>query len=144
MQVGDFSTGMDLNGNNNSVTLAAKDLNVTGQKATGVNVSGDANTINITGNVLVDKDQTADNAADYFYDPSVGINVSGSNNYVTLDGKLTVVADSELTTRTSAGVVVFDGSQENITGLSIAGVGNTFRLNGGSQLVGEANKLTDG
>ncbi|MFT2542668.1 hypothetical protein ACMWP9_32105, partial [Escherichia coli] len=45
MQVGDFSTGMDLNGNNNSVTLAAKDLNVTGQKATGVNVSGDANTI---------------------------------------------------------------------------------------------------
>ncbi|MCV4690923.1 hypothetical protein OFC38_32760, partial [Escherichia coli] len=85
MQVGDFSTGMDLNGNNNSVTLAAKDLNVTGQKATGVNVSGDANTINITGNVLVDKDQTADNAADYFYDPSVGINVSGSNNNVTLD-----------------------------------------------------------
>ena len=44
---------MDLNGNNNSVTLAAKDLNVTGQKATGVNVSGDANTINITGNVPV-------------------------------------------------------------------------------------------
>ena len=144
MQVGDFSTGMDLNGNNNSVTLAAKDLNVTGQKATGVNVSGDANTINITGNVLVDKDQTADNAADYFYDPSVGINVSGSNNNVTLDGKLTVVADSELTTRNSAGVVVFDGSQENITGLSIAGDGNTFRLNGGIQLVGEANKLTDG
>ncbi|HFM3082585.1 TPA: hypothetical protein ACG66E_005676, partial [Escherichia coli] len=80
----------------------------------------------------------------YFYDPSVGINVSGSNNNVTLDGKLTVVADSELTTRNSAGVVVFDGSQENITGLSIAGDGNTFRLNGGIQLVGEANKLTDG
>ena len=144
MQVGDFSTGMDLNGNNNSVTLAAKDLNVTGQKATGVNVSGDANTINITGNVLVDKDQTADNAADYFYDPSVGINVNGSDNNVTLDGKLTVVADSELTTRGSAGAIIFDGSQENITGLSIAGDGNTFRLNGGIQLVGEANKLTDG
>ncbi|WP_213209207.1 EntS/YbdA MFS transporter [Escherichia coli] len=144
MQVGNFSTGMDLNGNNNSVTLAAKDLNVTGQKATGVNVSGDANTINITGNVLVDKDQTADNAADYFYDPSVGINVNGSDNNVTLDGKLTVVADSELTTRGSAGAIIFDGSQENITGLSIAGDGNTFRLNGGIQLVGEANKLTDG
>lgn len=141
MQVGDFSTGMDLNGNNNSVTLAAKDLNVTGQKATGVNVSGDANTINITGNVLVDKDQTADNAADYFYDPSVGINVNGSDNNVTLDGKLTVVADSELTTNS---YTQFDGSQENITGLSIAGDGNTVRLNGGIQLVGEANKLTDG
>ena len=141
MQVGDLSTGMDLNGNNNSVTLAAKDLNVTGQKATGVNVSGDANTINITGNVLVDKDQTADNAADYFYDPSVGINVNGSDNNITLDGKLTVVADSELTTNS---YTQFDGSQENITGLSIAGDGNTFRLNGGIQLVGEANKLTDG
>ncbi|MDM4914360.1 hypothetical protein QT318_17365 [Escherichia coli] len=35
MQVGDFSTGVDLNGNNNSVTLAAKDLKVVGQKATG-------------------------------------------------------------------------------------------------------------
>ncbi|MCV5283011.1 hypothetical protein OFC15_28960, partial [Escherichia coli] len=43
MQVGDFSTGVDLNGNNNSVTLAAKDLKVVGQKATGINVSGDAN-----------------------------------------------------------------------------------------------------
>ncbi|MBA1728468.1 hypothetical protein, partial [Escherichia coli] len=95
-------------------------------------------------NVLVDKDQTADNAADYFYDPSVGINVNGSDNNVTLDGKLTVVADSELTTRGSAGAIIFDGSQENITGLSIAGDGNTFRLNGGIQLVGEANKLTDG
>ena len=141
MQVGDFSTGMDLNGNNNSVTLAAKDLNVTGQKATGVNISGDANTVKITGNVVVDKDQTADNAADYFYDPSVGINVNGSDNNITLDGKLTVVADSELTTNS---YTQFDGSQENITGLSIAGDGNTFRLNGGIQLVGEANKLTDG
>lgn len=55
MQVGDFSTGVDLNGNNNSVTLAAKDLKVVGQKATGINVSGDEYRVNITGNVLVDK-----------------------------------------------------------------------------------------
>ncbi|MDK8106476.1 hypothetical protein QP701_29755, partial [Klebsiella pneumoniae] len=80
-------------------TLAAKDLNVIGQKATGVNISGDNNAVDITGNILVDKDQTATNAVDYFYEPSIGVNVSGNSNTVSLDGKLTVVADSELTSR---------------------------------------------
>ncbi len=44
------------------MTLATYELNVTGQKATGVNVSGDGNTIEIAGSILVDKDQKADNA----------------------------------------------------------------------------------
>uniref|UniRef100_UPI0012FFDB6A autotransporter outer membrane beta-barrel domain-containing protein n=2 Tax=Escherichia coli TaxID=562 RepID=UPI0012FFDB6A len=141
MNVGDFSTGMALSGNNNRVTLDAQDLTVTGQKATGINVSGTDNTIDITGNILVDKDQSADNALDYFYDPSVGINVNGSNNNVTLDGKLTVVADSELTARTYGNK---DGSQENISGLIVTGNDNTVYLNGGIQLAGEMNKLVDG
>ncbi|ELA5611472.1 autotransporter domain-containing protein [Escherichia coli] len=141
MQVGDFSIGADLNGNNNSMTLAAKDLNVTGQKATGINVSGDTNTVNITGNVLVDKDQTATNALENFYEPSVGINVSGKSNSVTLDGKLTVVADSELTAREYSKI---DGSQENIFGLVVSGNDNIVNLNGGIQLVGESGKLTEG
>ncbi|EMV8706779.1 autotransporter domain-containing protein, partial [Escherichia coli] len=141
MQVGDFSTGVDLNGNNNSVTLAAKDLKVVGQKATGINVSGDANTVNITGNVLVDKDKTADNAAEYFFDPSVGINVYGSDNNVTLDGKLTVVSDSEVTSRQSN---LFDGSAEKTSGLVVIGDGNTVNMNGGLELIGEKNALADG
>ncbi|MEL8644905.1 EntS/YbdA MFS transporter [Escherichia coli] len=141
MNVGDFSTGMALSGNNNSVTLAAKDLNVIGQKATGVNISGDNNAVDITGNILVDKDQTATNAVDYFYEPSIGVNVSGNSNTVSLAGKLTVVADSELTSRIYAD---FDGSQENISGLVVSGDDNTVYLNGGIQLVGEENQLTDG
>ncbi|EMG2534169.1 TPA: autotransporter outer membrane beta-barrel domain-containing protein [Escherichia coli] len=141
MQVGDFLTGVDLNGNNNSVTLAAKDLKVVGQKATGINVSGDANTVNITGNVLVDKDKTADNAAEYFFDPSVGINVYGSDNNVTLDGKLTVVSDSEVTSRQSN---LFDGSAEKTSGLVVIGDGNTVNMNGGLELIGEKNALADG
>ncbi|MCW0137535.1 hypothetical protein OIU92_28745 [Escherichia coli] len=56
----------DINRDNNSLTMAMQDLNVVGQKATGINVSGDANTIDITGNILADKDQSADNAAEYF------------------------------------------------------------------------------
>ncbi|EHT4275882.1 TPA: EntS/YbdA MFS transporter [Escherichia coli] len=141
MNVGDFSTGMALSGNSNSVTLAAKDLNVTGQKATGVNISGDNNAVDITGNILVDKDQTATNAVDYFYEPSIGVNVSGNSNTVSLDSKLTVVADSELTSHIYAD---FDGSQENISGLVVSGDDNTVYLNGGIQLVGEENQLTDG
>ncbi|EII6375082.1 EntS/YbdA MFS transporter [Escherichia coli] len=141
MKVGDFSTGMALSGDNNSVTLAAKDINVTGQKATGVNISGESNTVDITGNILVDKDQTADNAVDYFYDPSVGVNISGNSNTVSLDGKLTVIADSELTSRK---YMAFDGSQENISGLTVSGDGNTVNLNGGIQFVGEKNALADG
>lgn len=96
------------------MTLAAKDINVTGQKATGVNISGESNTVDITGNILVDKDQTADNAVDYFYDPSVGVNISGNSNTVSLDGKLTVIADSELTSRK---YMEFDGSQRIFLGL---------------------------
>ncbi|EFF9445945.1 autotransporter domain-containing protein, partial [Escherichia coli] len=141
MKVGDFSTGMALSGDNNSVTLAAKDINVTGQKATGVNISGESNTVDITGNILVDKDQTADNAVDYFYDPSVGVNISGNSNTVSLDGKLTVIADSELTSRK---YMEFDGSQENISGLTVSDDGNTVNLNGGIQFVGEKNALADG
>lgn len=100
-----------------------------------------SNTVDITGNILVDKDQTADNAVDYFYDPSVGVNISGNSNTVSLDGKLTVIADSELTSRK---YMAFDGSQENISGLTVSGDGNTVNLNGGIQFVGEKNALADG
>ena len=141
MNVGDFSTGMAFSGNNNSVTLAAKDLNVTGQKATGVNISGDNNAVDIAGNILVDKDQTADNAADYFFESSVGVNVTGNNNTVSLNGELTVVSDSELTSRSHG---KRDGSQENISGLIVSGDNNTISLNGGIQFIGEQKILADG
>ncbi|MDY9009658.1 hypothetical protein UZ207_24660, partial [Escherichia coli] len=70
-----FSTGVDLNGNNNSVTLAAKDLKVVGQKATGINVSGDGNTVNMNGgleligekNALADGSQVASLRTGYSY-----------------------------------------------------------------------------
>lgn len=55
MDVGDISTGMVLSGDGNSVTLAVEDLNVTGQKAMGVDISGDSNDIDIAGNILLIK-----------------------------------------------------------------------------------------
>ncbi len=141
LDVGDFSTGLDVSGNNNNMTLATYELNVTGQKATGVNVSGDGNTIEIAGSILVDKDQKADNAQPYFFNPSTGVNISANNNDVTLDGQLTVVADSETTVRSYAS---YDGAQEHIAGIVIAGDDNTFTLNGGVHFVGEKNVMDDG
>ncbi|HHS7975618.1 TPA: autotransporter domain-containing protein [Escherichia coli] len=141
VNVSNEATGFSITTNSGKVSLAAKDLKVVGQKATGINVSGDANTVNITGNVLVDKDKTADNAAEYFFDPSVGINVYGSDNNVTLDGKLTVVSDSEVTSRQSN---LFDGSAEKTSGLVVIGDGNTVNMNGGLELIGEKNVLADG
>ncbi|EPC4388870.1 autotransporter domain-containing protein [Escherichia coli] len=141
MDVGDISTGMVLSGDGNSVTLAVEDLNVTGQKAMGVDISGDSNDIDIAGNILVDKDQTADNVADYFFESSVGVNVTGNNNTVSLNGELTVVSDSELTSRSHG---KRDGSQENISGLIVSGDNNTISLNGGIQFIGEQKILADG
>ena len=141
LDVGDFSTGLDVSGDNNSMTLSTYELNVTGQEATGVNVSGDGNTIEIAGSILVDKDQKADNAQPYFFNPSTGVNISGNNNDVTLDGQLTVVADSEITARSYAS---YDGAQEHVAGIVIAGDDNTFTLNGGVHFVGEKNVMDDG
>ncbi|MBB8121973.1 autotransporter domain-containing protein [Escherichia coli] len=142
LDVGDFSTGLDVSGDNNNMTLSTYGLNVTGQEATGVNVSGDGNTIEIAGSILVDKDQKADNAQPYFFNPSTGVNISGDNNDVTLDGQLTVVADSETTSRSYAS---YDGAQEHIAGIIvIAGDDNTFTLNGGVHFVGEKNVMDDG
>ena len=141
MDVGDYSTGLDVSGNNNTMTLATNELNVTGSVATGVNVAGDGNEVEITGNIMVDKDQTTDNAAEHFFDSSVGIRVSGNNNDLTLDGQLTLKVDSELAHHTYSTV---NGSQENISGLVISGDENSVTLRGGIQLFGEASAMTDG
>ncbi|HBH8001828.1 TPA: autotransporter domain-containing protein, partial [Escherichia coli] len=141
MDVGNYSTGLDVSGNNNAMKLATNELNVTGNMATGVNISGDGNNIDITGNILVDKDQTADNAADHFFDPSVGIRVSGNSNDLMLDGQLTLKVDSELAQHAYGN---FSGSQENISGLVVSGDDNSVTLRGGIQLIGEASSMTDG
>ncbi|EHK3782952.1 autotransporter domain-containing protein [Escherichia coli] len=141
LDVGDSSVGLDVSGDNNQMTLATYEMNISGQNASGVNVTGDGNTIDISGNILVDKDQKTDIAQDNFFIPSSGINVSGSNNSVTLDGKLTVVADSELAPYLFGH---YDGSQENINGLVVEGDNNDVILNGGIQFVGEMNALNDG
>lgn len=140
MNVGDFSTGINVAGNNNSVNLSSPEINVIGQKATGVEVTGDSNNVTLTGNMTVDKNQKADNAAEYFYDSSTGIDVKGSANTVTLDGTLTIVVDTESTDEQFNN---YSGSQENIRGLMVSGDGNTVNLGQGFDLVGQQDVIAD-
>lgn len=140
MQVGDLATGLNVSGDNNNVTVATEELNITGQQATGVKLTGEGNSLTLSGNITVDKDQTADNAADHFFDTSTGIEISGESNTVTLDGLLTVVADSETAPHN---YYTNDGSQESINGLKVSGDDNTVYLKGGIQFIGEQNVMGD-
>ncbi|STB68063.1 outer membrane autotransporter [Citrobacter freundii] len=140
MVVGDYATGLNVTGKSNTINLASEEMKITGQQATGVNVSGEANTVTLTGNMVVDKDQKSPLAADNFYTPSTGINVNGSGNTVVLDGHLQVIADTEV-----AGYkfVSFPGSQENIQGLVVSGDNNRVDLRGGVTLTGESDQVAD-
>lgn len=140
LNVGDFSTGLNVAGNNNNLLLTSELISVTGQQATGAIVSGDHNTVTLTGDILVDKDQTAPNAAEYFFTPSTGIAVSGSDNQVTVDGQLKVVTDSETTDFVYASS---SGSQESISGLNITGNGNRVDIMGGVELTSESDSMGD-
>lgn len=140
LEVIDFSTGLNITGKDNLVSLKSPTMSVTGYQSTGVDVQGENNTVTLTGNMVVDKDQASPLAADYFYIPSTGINVGGSNNTVVLDGHLQVVVDTEY-----AGVEYARqrGSQENSNGLVLTGSGNRVDILRGIELTGEVDQIAD-
>ncbi|MBJ9241148.1 BigA/YdbA N-terminal beta-barrel domain-containing protein [Citrobacter braakii] len=140
MVVGDYATGLNVTGKSNTINLASEEMKITGQQATGVNVSGEANTVTLTGNMVVDKDQKSPLAAENFFTPSTGINVNGNGNTVVLDGHLQVIADTEVTSRKYGGI---SGSQESIQGLVVSGDNNRVNLLGGVILTGENDQVAD-
>lgn len=114
-------------------------MSITGNKATGVNVSGEANTVTLTGDMVVDKDQKSPQAKDYFVTPSYGINVSGSGNTVVLDGHLQVIVDTESFAHAE---LQRDGAVEAIRGVVVSGDNNRVDLLGGLSLLVKSIKLT--
>lgn len=140
MEVGDFATGISVNGDGNHLNFVADKMSITGQQATGLNITGEGNAVSLTGNMVVDKDQTSPLAAENFYQSSTGINVSGNNNTITLDGQLQVIADTEKATHVYAEL---DGSQERIYGVVVTGDNNRVDLTKGIQLTGETNAMGD-
>nr|WP_072569190.1 autotransporter outer membrane beta-barrel domain-containing protein [Enterobacter sp. SA187] len=141
MIVGDFSTGINVTGDSNNVNLISDELKITGYDATGVNITGNTNTVTLTGDMVVDKDQKSPLAKEYFFKPSTGINVAGNDNTVVLDGHMQVVLDTEMAD--SHKWAKYDGSQEPIFGLVVAGEGNRVDIMGGIELTGEINQTAD-
>ncbi|HFN6286126.1 TPA: beta strand repeat-containing protein, partial [Escherichia coli] len=112
---------------------------------TGTQINGDDATANNNGKTTVDgKDSTgteiAGNNGKVIQDGDLDVS-GGGHGIDMLDGKLTVVSDSEVTSRQSN---LFDGSAEKTSGLVVIGDGNTVNMNGGLELIGEKNALADG
>ncbi|ENE3528734.1 autotransporter domain-containing protein [Escherichia coli] len=117
MRVNDDTTGMDISGNKNSVTLSTYELNVSGDHATGVNVNGDGNKIDIVGNMTVNgqdamgltitgNDTKISQSGDlYVNGGATGIGIAGHNSTLSNKGKIVV------TDMGSVGIVI-EGDDE--------------------------------
>ncbi|MFA9601755.1 autotransporter adhesin BigA [Citrobacter portucalensis] len=121
-------TGAQISGNNSQANLDG-DINVTSVQdsdgifrgATGLDISGDANTTLITGNVTVSADYAEDSMIANS-DTSAGITISGNDNEVSLDGTLNMDVNDMST---------ISDQYLTVVGLDVNGDGNTVNLNGG-------------
>ncbi|HEF0004372.1 TPA: hypothetical protein R8G44_004334, partial [Citrobacter braakii] len=82
MVVGELSTGLNVTGNANIVNLASDDMTITGKQATGAIVAGDDNEVTLSGVMNVSTSAT-------------GLNVSGTSADVKLSGTVNVTANTE-------------------------------------------------
>ncbi|MHA0517291.1 BigA/YdbA N-terminal beta-barrel domain-containing protein [Citrobacter portucalensis] len=122
-------TGAKMSGDSSQATLDG-DINVTAVEdsnglyrgAQGLDMAGDNNTLNITGNVTISGDYDADSQMASNSDTLQGITVSGTNNQVDLTGSLNInVSD----------VSTVSGQWLDTYGLTVKGDGNTVNLMGG-------------
>ncbi len=100
--------------------------------ATGVNVSGDSNTVNIAGNVNMSAEfeQNSLIAGDT---PLTGVTVNGANNDITLNGTFDINV-GDLST--------VSGQALSVIGLNVTGEGNNVDIRGGISITHSQN--TDG
>ncbi|EMA3752361.1 autotransporter adhesin BigA [Salmonella enterica] len=123
-------TGALVSGTESDVDLAG-DINVTAvqdseglfQGATGMTVSGDANTTTVTGNVNINGDFAQ---GSLFKTDNLlqGISVSGNNNTLNLDGAVNIHIDDQHSS---------ENSQQHLdaVGVDVNGAGNTVDITGG-------------
>ncbi len=103
MSVNDATTGLEVNGNDNSITLTTYELSIAGENATGVNLSGNGNNLEISGDMSVDGKNTVgtrvmgddvsilQNGDLYVSGSSHGIDIKGKNSKIGNTGKITVI-----------------------------------------------------
>lgn len=101
---------------------AVEDSDSVYRGATGIDITGDNNTLDIVGNVTVNGDYDNDSVMAGSTDTLQGMSVSGDNNQVDLTGTLNInVSDMSNV----------DGQYLNAVGLSVTGDGNSVDLTGG-------------
>ena len=147
MSVNDATTGLEVNGNDNSITLTTYELSIAGENATGVNLSGNGNNLEISGDMTVDGKNTVgtrvmgddvsvlQNGDLYVSGAAHGIDIKGKHAKISNTGKITVID------KDSVGVLI-DGDDEqfgnigeisvsqNATGVSLVGDRELVSLRG--------------
>ena len=138
MSVNDATTGLEVNGNDNSITMTTYELSIAGENATGVNLSGNGNNLEISGDMTVDGKNTVgtrvmgddvsvlQNGDLYVSGAAHGIDIQGTRAKISNTGKITVIDND------SVGVLI-EGDDEqfgnigeidvsqNGTGISLIG-----------------------
>ncbi|WP_203218639.1 BigA/YdbA N-terminal beta-barrel domain-containing protein, partial [Escherichia sp. 93.0816] len=143
MSVNDATTGLDVSGSDNDITLTTYELSIAGENATGVNLSGNGNNLEISGDMSVDGVNavgtrvTGDDASVlqngdlHVSSGAHGINVSGERVKIGNTGKITVVDKG------SSGVMI-DGDDAqfiNIGEIDIAKNGTGVAITGDREQV---------
>ena len=147
MSVNDATTGLEVSGNDNSITLTTYELSIAGENATGVNLSGNGNNLEISGDMTVDGKNTVgtrvmgddvnvlQNGDLYVSGAAHGIDIKGKHAKISNTGKITVID------KDSVGVLI-EGDDEqfgnigeisvsqNATGVSLAGDREQVSLRG--------------
>jgi putative surface-exposed virulence protein len=159
MKVSDSTTGLDVSGNNNDITLSTYELSVEGENAKGLNITGDSNKVDVTGDMSVEgKNATGTNIVGNdasvmqkgdldVSDAAHGVDISGSGAIINNAGAITV-RDSD-----SIGVAVSGDDAQfstqgvinvslDSTGVALSGDHGNINLNGDVNITEE--RASDG
>ncbi|WP_421355150.1 autotransporter domain-containing protein [Pseudocitrobacter faecalis] len=103
MSVNDATTGLDVSGSGNNISLTTYELSINGANATGVNISGNSNALEMSGDMTIQGERavgtrvTGDDASvlqkgDLFVSGAAhGIDVNGDRAKIGNTGKITVI-----------------------------------------------------
>ncbi|GHD91693.1 surface-exposed virulence protein BigA [Pseudocitrobacter faecalis] len=143
MSVNDATTGLDVSGSGNSITLTTYELSIAGENATGVEISGNSNELEISGDMTVDGKNTVgtrvmgddasvlQNGDLYVSGAAHGIDIKGERAKISNTGKVTVID------KDSVGVLI-EGDDEqfsNIGEINVSQNGTGVSLVGNRELV---------
>ncbi|HEI2547497.1 TPA: autotransporter domain-containing protein [Escherichia coli] len=110
MAVNDATTGLDVSGSDNDITLTTYELSINGENATGVNVSGNNNALEISGDMTVKGEH------------AVGTRVSGDDIRVLQKGDLFVSGAARGIDISGNGVTISNTGKINVIDKNSAGV----------------------